>query len=453
MDQNITIIILSAIGGAVLAAIIVAVWMNGMRKRTIADWTSRFEAENALRIAAESALNQGNILLASAQTRLEEMQKHVEEINNYRLNNEEKLKSATSELAAAENEHKNLRKRLDEQAAQLEDTNKRLTTEFENLASRILDQKVEKFTTMNSERLGEVITPFREKLREFEAKIDFTNKEHSDGRAALFERLRSLEDLNRTIGAEAINLTQALRGDNKIQGDWGEMILERILQDSGLTEGTHYSMQESFTSENGRQRPDAIIRLPDSKHLIIDSKVSLKAYADWSASTDDIQREKLKKEHYLSVKAHMTGLSAKDYPSIDGISAPSFVIMFIPNDAAFMLAMQHDRTLYDQANKQRITIVGPSTLMAVMMTIDHIWKQENQQKNMLDIVSRGEALLDKFNSFMDAMDDLGQRLKQAENAYDTAHQRLYTGHGNLVRQAQQLKALGLKTKKELPEEL
>jgi len=414
-------------------------------------WTERLEAEKLGKKQTEDQLIQRTEQLNAAKTRLDELNVEIQTFNTrYELKASELMQSER-QVASAKTEQDNLKIRLDEEKARLEEVKVQMKQEFENLANQILDAKVQKFTTMNSERLGEVIAPFKEKLAEFEQKIDSTNREQNEGRAALFERLKSLEELNKSLSAEALNLTQALRGDNKAAGDWGEMVLERILQDSGLSEGTHYTLQESFTVENGRQRPDAVIYLPDSKNLIIDSKVSLKAYSDWAGASDDAERDRHRKEHYTSVKNHMTGLASKKYTDIEGLSTPDFIIMFIPNDAAFMLALQHDRTLYDQAYKQRVTIVGPSNLMAVMMTIDHLWKQENQRKNMLEIAARGEALLDKFSSFIESMDDIGSRLGQAEKSYNEAKSRLYEGPGNLVRQATMLRDLGVKAKKQLPE--
>lgn len=414
-------------------------------------WSERLEAEKLGKKQTEDQLIQRTEQLNAAKTRLDDLNTEIQTFNvKFELKASELMQSER-QAASAKTEQDNLKIRLDEEKARLEEVKVQMKQEFENLANQILEVKVQKFTTMNSERLGEVIAPFKEKLAEFEQKIDSTNKEQNEGRAALFERLKSLEELNKSLSAEALNLTQALRGDNKAAGDWGEMVLERILQDSGLSEGTHYTLQESFTSENGRQRPDAVICLPDSKNLIIDSKVSLKAYSDWAGASDDAERDRHRKEHYMSVKNHMTGLASKKYTDIEGLSTPDFIIMFIPNDAAFMLALQHDRTLYDQAYKQRVTIVGPSNLMAVMMTIDHLWKQENQRKNMLEIAARGEALLDKFSSFIESMDDIGSRLGQAEKAYNEAKSRLYEGPGNLVRQATMLRDLGVKAKKQLPE--
>lgn len=364
---------------------------------------------------------------------------------------QQQLMDAQKSISAGQAENANLLKRLEEEKQRLDEVNAQMKKEFENLANSILENKVQRFTSINQEKLSEIIAPFKEKIAEFERKVDLTNKEQNEGRAALFERLKSLEELNKSLSTEALNLTQALRGDNKAAGDWGEMVLERILQDSGLSEGTHYKLQESFSGDNGRQRPDAVIYLPDEKNLIIDSKVSLKAYSDWAGATDDTERERYRKEHFSSVKNHMTGLASKKYTDIEGLSTPDFIIMFIPNDAAFMLALQHDRTLYDQAYKQRITIVGPSNLMAVMMTIDHLWKQENQRKNMLEIADRGAALLDKFSGFIESMDEIGTRLGQAEKAYTEAKSRLYTGAGNLVGQATKLRDLGVKARKQLPE--
>lgn len=451
MEMTPIYIALSALFGIVVGYLVATVVAGRSASRQAAEWTAKLDTEKAALAEREKDVARLTEQVSALQERLRESGDLVDGERRRLESMQIQLTDAQKSISSGQTENANLMKRLDEEKARLEEVKVQMKQEFENLANQILDAKVQKFTTMNSERLGEVIAPFKEKLAEFEQKIDSTNKEQNEGRAALFERLRGLEELNKSLSAEALNLTQALRGDNKAAGDWGEMVLERILQDSGLAEETHYKLQESFSGDNGRQRPDAVIYLPDNKNLIIDSKVSLKAYSDWVAATDDVERERLRREHFSSVKSHMQGLASRKYAEIEGLTTPDFVIMFIPNDAAFMLALQHDRTLYDQAYKQRITIVGPSNLMAVMMTIDHLWKQENQRKNMLEIAARGEALLDKFSGFIESMDEIGSRIGQAEKAYNDAKAKLYTGNGNLVRQATMLRDLGVKAKKQLPE--
>lgn len=451
MEMTPIYIALSALFGIVVGYLVATVVAGRSASRQAAEWTAKLDTEKAALAEREKDVARLTEQVSALQERLRESGDLVDGERRRLESMQIQLTDAQKSISSGQTENANLMKRLDEEKARLEEVKVQMKQEFENLANQILDAKVQKFTTMNSERLGEVIAPFKEKLAEFEQKIDSTNKEQNEGRAALFERLRGLEELNKSLSAEALNLTQALRGDNKAAGDWGEMVLERILQDSGLSENTHYKLQESFAGENGRQRPDAVIYLPDDKHLIIDSKVSLKAYSDWAGAVNDAERDRYRKDHFASVKNHMAGLVSRNYTDIEGLSTPDFIIMFIPNDAAFMLALQHDRTLYDQAYKQRITIVGPSNLMAVMMTIDHLWKQENQRKNMLEIAARGEALLDKFSGFIESMDEIGSRLGQAEKAYNDAKSKLYTGNGNLVRQATMLRDLGVKAKKQLPE--
>ncbi len=451
MESTVLYTILAAGIGLLIGYLVASVLASAKYRKASDDWSAKVQHERDELSRRDMEIARLSEQVSSLQERLREAAEQIDGERRRLESLQLQLTDAQKSISSGQAENANLMKRLDEERKRIEDDKLRMKQEFENLANQILDAKVQKFTTMNSERLGEVIAPFKEKLAEFEQKIDSTNKEQNEGRAALFERLKSLEELNKSLSAEALNLTQALRGDNKAAGDWGEMVLERILQDSGLSEGTHYSLQESFTAENGRQRPDAVIYLPDNKNLIIDSKVSLKAYSDWAGASDDAERDRYRREHFSSVKNHMTGLASKKYTDIEGLSTPDFIIMFIPNDAAFMLALQHDRTLYDQAYKQRITIVGPSNLMAVMMTIDHLWKQENQRKNMLEIAARGEALLDKFSSFIESMDDIGNRLGQAEKSYNEAKSRLYEGPGNLVRQATMLRDLGVKAKKQLPE--
>ncbi len=451
METTVLYVVIAAVFGLLVGYLVsTAIAATNMR-RASDDWSTKLQAEKDAFAKRETDLVRLSEQIVALQDRLRESASQLDAERSRLDALQVHLREAEGSIASGKTENDNLLKRLDEEKQRLEAVSIQMKQDFENLANSILENKVQRFTNINHEKLSEIIAPFKEKIAEFERKVDLTNKEQNEGRAALFERLKSLEELNKSLSAEALNLTQALRGDNKAAGDWGEMVLERILQDSGLSDGVHYTLQESFTGENGRQRPDAVIYLPDSKNLIIDSKVSLKAYSDWAGATDEIERERFRKEHFTSVKNHMTGLVSKKYTDIEGLSTPDFVIMFIPNDAAFMLALQHDRTLYDQAYKQRITIVGPSNLMAVMMTIDHLWKQENQRKNMLEIADRGAALLDKFSSFIESMDEIGNRLGQAEKAYNEAKSRLYTGTGNLVGQATKLRDLGVKAKKQLPE--
>jgi DNA recombination protein RmuC len=451
MESTVLYTFLAAGAGLLIGYLLASVLASAKYRKASDDWSAKVQLERDELSRRDMEIARLSEQVSSLQERLREAADQIDGERGRSESLQLKLTESQKSISSGQAENANLMKRLDEERQRIEEDKLRMKQEFENLANQILDAKVQKFTTMNSERLGEVIAPFKEKLAEFEQKIDSTNKEQNEGRAALFERLKSLEELNKSLSAEAINLTQALRGDNKAAGDWGEMVLERILQDSGLSEGTHYKLQESFTGDNGRQRPDAVIYLPDNKNLIIDSKVSLKAYSDWAGASDDAERDRHRKEHFTSVKSHMAGLVSRKYTDIEGLSTPDFIIMFIPNDAAFMLALQHDRTLYDQAYKQRVTIVGPSNLMAVMMTIDHLWKQENQRKNMLEIAARGEALLDKFSGFIESMDEIGNRLGQAEKAYVDAKTKLYTGNGSLVRQATMLRDLGVKAKKQLPE--
>ena len=451
MESTILYVAVSAVIGLLIGYLISTVIGGSKLRKVSDDWAANLQAEKDASAKRETEIARLSEQISALNERLKQSSEQLDAERNRLDILQNQLLEAERIIASGKTENDNLLKRLEEEKLRLDEVNTQMKKEFENLANSILENKVQRFTNINHEKLSEIIAPFKEKIAEFERKVDLTNKEQNEGRAALFERLKSLEELNKSLSNEALNLTQALRGDNKAAGDWGEMVLERILQDSGLSEGTHYKLQESFSGDNGRQRPDAVIYLPDEKNLIIDSKVSLKAYSDWAGAAGDTERERYRKEHFASVKNHMTGLASKKYTDIEGLSTPDFIIMFIPNDAAFMLALQHDRTLYDQAYKQRITIVGPSNLMAVMMTIDHLWKQENQRKNMLEIADRGAALLDKFSSFIESMDDIGLRLGQAEKAYTEAKSRLYTGAGNLVGQATKLRDLGVKARKQLPE--
>ena len=354
-------------------------------------------------------------------------------------------------LAAAGERAESQEKRLAEQKEELAAIQKKLTTEFENLANRILDEKSKKFVVQNKETIDKLLNPFSERIKEFRERVDKVHEEGIKDRAALNEQLKNLHLLNRKMTEEAQNLTTALKGQVKSQGNWGEMILERVLEKSGLVAGQEYITQAHLTDEEGRRyHPDVLVRLPEERHLVVDSKVSLVAYEACANEEDREKSEQRIKEHVLSIRTHVTGLSKKSYESLYGINSPDFVLMFVPIEPAFTMAMQADDALFDFAFGQGVVIVTPSTLLATLRTVANIWRQEKQTRNVLEIARRSGALYDKFVGFYADMEEIGKRLGKSQEAYDAAFSKLKTGRGNLVKSVEDIKTLGAKAKKALP---
>lgn len=365
-----------------------------------------------------------------------------------------KLNSLSQENATLAANYSNLKQKLDDQKGELEEMQEHLRVQFENLANKILEEKTEKFTKQNKESLNLLLSPLGEKLEEFKNKVEEKYKDEVEARGSLKQELKQLLELNQKMSEDAKNLTKALKGDTKTQGNWGEVILERILEKSGLAKGREYDIQQSTTTEDGRRlQPDVVVNLPDNKFLIVDSKVSLTAYEKLSSSDDQAEADKALKQHVLSIRSHVKGLSEKNYQQLYGDRSPNFVLLFIPIESAFGIAIQNDPNLYYEAFERDIVIVSPSTLLATLATIASVWKQEYQSKNAMEIAKRGGALYDKFVGFVESMETIGQRIRQTQDSYDEAIGRLSTGSGNLVRQAEQLKKLGVKASKTLSENI
>ncbi len=356
-------------------------------------------------------------------------------------------------LAAADERTESQEKRLAEQKEELLSIQKKLTAEFENLANRVLEEKSKKFVVQNKESLDKLLGPLGERLKDFRERVDKAHEEGLKDRAALNEQLKNLHTLNRQMSDEAQNLTTALKGQTKAQGNWGEMILERVLEKSGLVAGQEYEVQASLTNDDGQRfQPDVLINLPESKHLVVDAKVSLISYERCVNGEDAAASEKNLKEHVASVRSHVSDLSKKSYESLYGINSPDFVLMFIPVEPAFTLAMQADDSLFDHAFRQGVVIVTPSTLLATLRTVANIWRQEKQTRNVLEIARRSGALYDKFVGFYADMEDIGKKIGKSQEVYDAAMNKLKTGKGNLVRNVEEIKILGAKAKKSLPQD-
>ena len=343
------------------------------------------------------------------------------------------------------------RNQSQEKMALLQNAREELTLQFKNLANDILEEKSKRFSEQNQQSLGQLLDPLKTKLQEFQGKVEQVYVQEGKDRSALAEQVRQLMELNKTVSQEANNLTKALKGSNKTQGNWGELVLERVLESSGLRKGEEYDVQESHTLEDGRRlQPDVVVHLPEDRHLVIDAKATLVAYEDYANAEDDKHREAALKRHLDAVRSHIKGLSDKNYQDLYGLKSLDFVLMFVPIEPAFMLAVTHDRELYMDAWNKNVLLVSPSTLLFVVRTVANLWRQEAQTRNAQDIAKRGAELYDKLAGFVEDMESLGTRLNQAQKDYDGAINKLSTGRGNVIRQAEMLKKLGVKPSKSLP---
>lgn len=327
-----------------------------------------------------------------------------------------------------------------------------LQQKFENLANKILDEKSRKFDHQHKEGLKAILDPLREKIKSFEERVDKTNKEGLERHSALREQIRALQTLNQRMTEETSNLTRALKGDSKTQGSWGELVLENILEKSGLRKDHEYQMQASFRGEDGKQmRPDVIIHLPDNKKLIIDSKVSLTAYEQMVNAMEEEAGKTFLKAHILSLQTHYKGLANKNYQDIYRMESPDFVLMFIPIETAFSVAIKENPKLYNDAFDRNVVIVTPSTLLATLKTVDTLWQHEKQNRYAIQIADEAGKMLDKFVNFAESLDKVERHLQQTGEALGKAKNQLSTGRGNLVTRARKLKTLGAKAKKQLPD--
>ncbi|MEH6354572.1 MAG: DNA recombination protein RmuC [Marinobacter sp.] len=338
-----------------------------------------------------------------------------------------------------------------EKLALLEHNRDALKQEFENLANRIFDQKSERFSQQNQTSMDTLLKPFRDQLSDFRQRVETVHTTETRDRQALRSEIKSLQELNRQITEEASNLTRALKGDKKIQGNWGELILERVLERSGLRKGIEYETQGSYRdSDNQLLRPDVVVHLPDNRNLVVDSKVSLVAYQQWVISDEGSARDAALKQHMDAVRNHIRGLSDKDYSQLNGLRSPDFVLLFMPIEPAFVAAFQHDDSLFSEAFERKIIVVTPTTLLATLRTIENIWRYERQSQNARLIAERASAVYDKLRVFVEAMERLGGQLHTAQGSYDSAMNTLTRGRGNLISQANRFVELGVRVKKELP---
>ena len=360
--------------------------------------------------------------------------------------------SVTIELTKLTSEFENLKSQNETQKDEVSQLQEKFSKEFENLANKILDEKANKFTELNRENIKGILNPLQEKIHHFEKKVEDTHKESIGQHASLKEQILGLKDLNLQMSKEAINLTKALKGDSKLQGNWGELVLERVLEKSGLEKDREYFVQQSFVTEDGsRVLPDVVINLPDNKKMIVDSKVSLTHYERFVNAEDDVLQQQYLKEHVNSIKRHVEQLGDKNYHDLYKIDSPDFVLLFIPIEPAFAVALNEDNSLYNKAFEKNIVIVTPATLLATLRTIDTMWNNEKQQKNAIEIARQAGALYDKFHGLMTDLTAVGKDMDRAKNNYSTAMNKLFEGKGNLITSVEKIKKLGAKAKKALPD--
>lgn len=356
----------------------------------------------------------------------------------------------SKEATKWKSDFENLQVRLTEQKEEINDLQQKFTDQFKAIANDILKQNSKEFSEHNQKSIGDILNPLKEKILTFEKKVEETYDKESKERHSLKDEVKRLAELNIKMSEEANNLTLALKGDAKQQGNWGEMVLERILESSGLIKEEEYKLQYSLENEDGqRVQPDVVIMLPDEKHLIVDSKVSLVAYERFTSSSDEDQRKIHQKDHLISIKTHIQGLSNKYYQSIPGLNSPDFVLLFIPIESSFSLAVQADQDLFNYAWDRKVVIVSPSTLLASLKTVASIWKQERQNKNAVEIAKQSGALYDKFVGFIEDLKKVGVNISKSTEAYEEAMKKLSTGSGNLIGRAERIKKLGAKAEKSL----
>ncbi len=382
-------------------------------------------------------------------------QEHINtELNGHINYQSEKISQLRAEYAGLEATLVQERKRFAEQLQMLQEARVQMGQEFENLAQKIFEEKSEKFSQLSKTSLDQTLVPLRQQLKDFKSRVEDVYDKESRDRMSLINQIDELKDLNRRISEDAVNLTKALKGDNKVQGNWGEMILERLLEESGLRKGHEYETQVALRSADGRRRyPDVIVRLPDNKDIVIDAKVSLIEYERYYVAEDDGQKLAHLKAHIASVKSHVEGLSVKSYENLEGIRSLDFVLIFIPIETAFLLVFEHEPALFRRAYDKNIIVVSPGTLLATLRTVQSIWRYENQNRNAEEIAQQAGRIHDQIVRVAESLQDVGKYLGKAQDSWHQTTERLRSGRGNLLLAAAKLDQLGAKTTKQLPREL
>lgn len=437
------------IGGTLIGGLIIFVV-----RRSVEAKSQQLLSSEILTLTRENAtLQANNESLASAieaakQASLETQQQYKQQL--------QQLESRQNKsLLEVEQRHKESLEQLDLRSKQeQEQMQQRIKAEFAVMAEKIMTQKSEQFKSSNRESLEHMLQPFKDNIDSFRRRVDEVYTDETKQRASLKEQILQLTEMNNKMSAEANNLAAAIKGNSKTQGDWGEMILETMLEASGLHKGVHYLTQQNFKDEDGsNKRPDVVVKLPDNKSIIVDSKVSIKAYVAYTESDDKEVMARAIKEHILSVRRHVDELATKGYVELVGDTAPDMVIMFIPNEPAFLLALQHDAELWRYAYERKVMISSPTNLFAVLKIVDDLWKRDLQSKNAIAIALESGRLYDKFVGFAESILDLGRSMETSSKKYDEVIGKLKTGRGNLIGRVEKLRKLGVRASKSLPEPL
>ena len=412
-------------------------------------------------LAEQQHLQLENAKLASqleqTQTQLANLQELQENLQQQYTELQHNYSQCREQLAASKAQLEAQIQASNKQAEQLKQSKQEFEDFLKQFAEASLNKQSEQLNTTNKQQLDLILTPLREQLGEFRKRVDHVYTQEAQDRRSLVEQISQLKDLNVRLSTDAINLTKALKGDNKTQGNWGEMVLEKVLEQSGLRNGYEYHTQVNLTQTSGKRlQPDVVVHLPDNKDVIIDAKVSLVAYDRYHSTDDEVQREQALAEHLQSIRGHITNLSGKSYEDAEGVRSLDYVLLFIPVESAYMLALQSDKgeVLFLDAMQRNIMLVSPATLLMALRTIHNIWRYEHQSQNAQEIARQAEEMHKKLVDFVSAMIGVGTQLQRAQDNYDTAFKRLKTGRGNLINRAQSIVKLGgIKPKKPLPEEL
>ncbi|RFZ82750.1 DNA recombination protein RmuC [Mucilaginibacter terrenus] len=430
---------------------IVILFIRRNNNRSNADEINAVSAENgSLKISLARAEERSANLLAEKETLIKYHQDEKTRLLDELSYERNQLAQANQSLESSRSYFKAQQEKLTEQKQEIEQTKQHFQREFENIAEKLLKEKSREFTDVNKMSIDNILNPLKENIKAFEEKVEKVYNTEAAERHLLRGEISKLMELNQLISTEASNLTKALKGDNKKQGNWGEVILEKVLERSGLVRDQEYRIQTSLNhADGGRFQPDVIIDLPDNKHLIIDSKVSLIAYDRLVNCETEDERKLYSKAHVESIRNHVHGLSSKSYHSLNGINSPDFVLLFVPIESSFSFAVQLDSDLFADAWDKRVVIVSPSTLLATLRTIASIWKQERQNRNVLEIARLSGEMYDKFVGFVGDMEGIGKNIKQSQDAYDKALNKLTDGRGNLTITAEKIKKLGAKANKQI----
>ncbi|MEJ8756725.1 DNA recombination protein RmuC [Pontibacter sp. H259] len=404
--------------------------------------------------ALQQSINQASVTQGILEGQAKLKTEEAELLKAQLRENQTELLELTNALTKAETDYDYLEKRLQEQSKELEQLREQFLQQFQSISNQVLMNNAEHFKKASAENLEQILSPLKERIKEFEAKVDSTYEKSLKESVSLKEQITQLASLNQQMSQDALNLTKALKGESKTQGNWGEYLLESLLEKSGLRKGVHFEREKvSQNEENKVYRPDVIIHLPDSKHLVIDSKLSLVAYEAYCSCEDDTQLEVYLRSHINSIRTHFRDLSGKNYHRLNGINSPDFVMMYIPIEPAFNLALQNDHDLFTDAFDRNIVLVTTSTLLATLRTVAGVWRQEDQKRNVLRIAEESGKLYDKFVGFVDDLKLIGKHMESSQSAYNAAMNKLTEGKGNLIRKVEILKELGAKTSKNIDESL